>query len=197
MAKPTLFDSVPVRNQVWYRQQLKDDPDGVFWSKVDKRSANECWNWQHAMISGGYGQARHIRFSTNLAHRIAYELMIGPIPNGLHLDHLCRNRRCVNPAHLEPVTARENLLRGIGWAAKNARKTHCPKGHEYTPENTKTTCAGGRSCKACAAKSRRERGLSRKSRDRMNEARRKKRRENPQKYREQDRKRWSTRKGKT
>ncbi len=84
------------------------------------------------------------------SHRWFYETFKGPIPDGLCLDHLCRVRECVNPAHLEPVTIAENKRRGMSPAAINARKTHCPFGHEYTPENTyMNSFTGGRSCKIC------------------------------------------------
>src|SRR5690606_7991791 len=85
----------------------------------------------------------------------AYELLVGPISAGLYLDHLCRTPRCVNPHHLEPVTARENSLRGETVLARNLAKTHCPSGHEYTQENTyragpaKKTPNGSRQCRTC------------------------------------------------
>lgn len=78
------------------------------------------------------------------AHRISYEMLIGPIPSGLQLDHLCRVRHCVNPQHLEPVTNRVNSLRGISLPAQNHRKTHCPQGHAYTPDNVYYHGAGNR-----------------------------------------------------
>lgn len=86
-----------------------------------------------------------------LAHRVAYEQARGPIPEGLELDHLCRNRACVNPDHLEPVTHRENLLRADTFAARHAAQTHCVNGHEFTPDNTyiRTRPEGGRECRAC------------------------------------------------
>lgn len=86
-----------------------------------------CWEWQNSKTLG-YGRVK-FRGRLDLAHRVAYEVLVGPIPAGLHLDHLCRNRGCVNPAHLEPVTQRENILRGTGPAAVNAAKTHCVNGH--------------------------------------------------------------------
>ena len=118
-----------------------------FWSKVDVSAPNECWEWTAGRNSTGYGTFR-IGRDMRGAHRVAYELSVGPIPEGLQIDHLCRNVTCVNPAHLEPVTQRENSLRGVSPAAVNATKTHCPKGHEYTPENTEMD-SGGRRCRIC------------------------------------------------
>lgn len=86
---------------------------------------------------------------SGLAHRLMYESDRGPIPPGMETDHLCRVRACVNPWHLEIVTRHENILRGISPWAKNARKTHCKHGHEFTPENTLRTTNGGRSCRIC------------------------------------------------
>jgi hypothetical protein len=100
-----------------------------FWAKVDK--SGDCWLWTASRDSHGYGHIGYQRRNW-LAHRLSYELVVGPIPDGLSLDHLCRNPPCVRPAHLEPVTHAENLARG-----SRAAKTHCPKGHPYDEENTR------------------------------------------------------------
>jgi hypothetical protein len=83
------------------------------------------------------------------AHRWSWEKVNGSVPDDLHIDHLCRNRACVNPAHLEPVTRRENILRGVGITAQNARKTHCKNGHEFTEANTYIRPGGHRGCREC------------------------------------------------
>ncbi len=119
-----------------------------FWMKVDKRGINECWPWLAHTTSNGYG-----RFKLNnrliLAHRMAYEMYKGPIPESLTLDHLCRNRICVNPAHLEPVTLKDNNLRGFSFAAQNAKKTHCAHDHPFDLLNTYFSHEGGRACRKC------------------------------------------------
>ncbi len=112
-----------------------------FWAKVHKTET--CWLWTGSLNADGYGN-----FRGRGAHRVAYELVIGPIPEGHTLDHLCRVRHCVRPDHLEPLTLGENVLRGEGWSALNARKTHCPQGHAYTPENT-LLYRDHRYCRAC------------------------------------------------
>lgn len=93
-----------------------------------------CWNWTAYKTPKGYGMVQ-FRGMTWRAHRAVYTLFRGEIPNGLTLDHLCRNPGCVNPAHLEPVTMRENVLRGIGLAAANARQTNCKAGHPLDGAN--------------------------------------------------------------
>lgn len=137
----------------WRRTGTTDDniyPDPLqrFWAKVDVRGEDDCWLWTAALATGGYG-LYGVDQRMKLCHRFAYELLVGPIPDGLQIDHLCRNRRCVNPSHLEPVTCRENVLRGMSRAAVNARKTHCPQGHAYDDDNTYITPVGGRNCRAC------------------------------------------------
>lgn len=122
--------------------------EALFWSYVDRTDPSACWTYPQKASVNGYAVVTVFGRSM-LAHRYAYEISVGAIPDGLQLDHLCRNRRCVNPAHLEPVSQRENLLRGEGFAGTNARKTHCKRGHEFTPENTRLR-PGGRDCRACA-----------------------------------------------
>lgn len=105
-----------------------------------------CWLWTGYVDRDGYGRQNEGR----LAHRLMYEALVGPIPEGLTIDHLCRVRHCVNPAHLEPVTLRENVLRGYGLGGNQARRTHCPQGHPYDEENTyKAPGSRRRYCRAC------------------------------------------------
>lgn len=120
-----------------------------FWSKVDKRGPDECWEWTATKTRKGYGQFNY-EGRTQRAHRVAYMIAIGPIPRE-SLDHICRNRGCVNPSHLEPVSSRENTLRGEGVAALHAKKSCCPKGHELTDGNLRASevSRGKRACLRC------------------------------------------------
>jgi hypothetical protein len=115
-----------------------------FWTRVAK--ADGCWKW-----TGPHQRVGYAMFGKGVAHRTAYELAVGPIPLGYELDHLCRNRGCVNPAHLEPVSRRENIMRSANFAAVNARKTHCPKGHPYAGANLHVASSGDRRCVICKA----------------------------------------------
>ena len=120
-----------------------------FWNKVVKEGPKDCWLWIGTITANGYGQVKHNGRDIG-AHRAAYQILVGPIPDGLTIDHLCRNRRCVNPTHLEPVTTKENLRRGLSPTAINARKTHCIHGHEFTKDNTYHRKGIGRRCRTCA-----------------------------------------------
>lgn len=118
-----------------------------FWAQVAKTAT--CWIWTGHRNPGGYGITCFERKNQG-AHRIAYQLRVGEIPDGLVLDHLCRNPSCVRPDHLEAVTYRTNTLRGVGPAARNAAATHCHRGHPFDGENTRITPSGTRSCRTCA-----------------------------------------------
>lgn len=111
----------------------------------------ECWYISRYIRKDGYVRLC-INYKTVYAHRHLYEIFKGKIKKGLQLDHLCRNRSCVNPNHLEQVTQRENVLRGTGSSSINAKKTHCKRGHQFTARNTirLTNGNGLRACRACA-----------------------------------------------
>ncbi len=110
-----------------------------FWRKVD--ASGDCWEWTGAK-GNGYGVA-WLEGGLTRPHRAVYEALVGPIPAGYQLDHLCRNRACVNPAHLEPVTQQENIRRGF-----RISKMACPQGHPYDDGNT-YWYDGRRYCRAC------------------------------------------------
>lgn len=118
-----------------------------FWVKV-RILENGCWEWRAGRGKDSYGQF-HWQGQHRPAHRVAYELLVGPFPSGLESDHLCRNRACVKPAHIEPVTHRENILRGNAISARNAVKTHCLNGHAFNGENTYVYPDGKRACRVC------------------------------------------------
>jgi len=109
-----------------------------------------CWVWEGAKNPGGYGMVK-VDGRGQLVHRLVWTGLVGAIPEGLVIDHLCRVVACVNPDHLEPVTHTENVRRGAAphiAGVRNANKTHCPQGHEYSEENTFTD-AGSRRCRTC------------------------------------------------
>jgi hypothetical protein len=115
---------------------------------TDRGHDSPCWVTDYYRDRGGYVSLRHAGKMRKL-HRLTYEAVVGSIPEGRQLDHLCRVRECCNPAHLEPVTPRVNSLRGVGPTAENAFKTHCVNGHEFTPENTRIRTNGNRRCVTC------------------------------------------------
>ena len=118
-----------------------------FWAKV--RKTDTCWEWT-AQRNWGYGRFALTHRKMVRAHRFSYELHKGPIPQGLVIDHLCRNKACVNPDHLELVTNRENVLRGVGTSAVNAKKTHCKRGHHLSGDNLYVNPRdGSRHCRSC------------------------------------------------
>lgn len=112
-----------------------------FWAKVEEDDRG-CWVWQAAVKGHGYGSF-HLNGALRSAHRLVWENLVGPIPDGLTIDHLCRNKLCVNPAHLEPVTAAENLRR------RYREQTHCLRGHLLAGANLSIKTNGTRRCKAC------------------------------------------------
>lgn len=130
---------------------------------------NGCVEYTGGLTTSGYGRfwdgTRGVQ-----AHRFAYEQIVGPIPEGLDLDHLCRNRRCVNPRHLDPVSRRENLLRGETLPSANAQKTHCPMGHPYAGNNLllerKASGTWMRKCRECRRRATTERSRRRRAAER-------------------------------
>ena len=137
----------------------KRDVAERFWEKVDRNGPvpahrpelGPCWLWCAQKLTSGYGRFTVSTGKQVVAHRMAYELVRGAIPDGLELDHLCKNEPCVNPSHLEPVTSRVNILRSDNPPSLNARKTHCKNGHEYTTENIiqRKGRFSGRICRTC------------------------------------------------
>lgn len=139
-----------------WEQDKKGEPPRVIlrgenriWGRVEVTGF--CWLWTGYINASGYGRTQHDG-RLQLAHRVAYELLVGPVPDGMQLDHLCRVRRCVNPDHLEPVTSRENTRRG------KAVKTHCPRGHALVDGNLVLSHLrrGWRSCLTCHREGARE-----------------------------------------
>jgi hypothetical protein len=134
-----------------------------FWKKVEK--TDTCWLWRGGMTKQGYGQifAGAGQRRMIYAHVVSYEMHVAPRPEGMDIDHLCDNPSCVNPQHLRPATHRENVLRGTGYYARNARKTHCPSGH-LLAETAYQNVKGGRRCSICTRRANRASNQRRKDR---------------------------------
>jgi hypothetical protein len=140
-----------------------------FWRYVQDGSPDECWPWTGGTIKG-YGKLNHDNTYT-LTHRFAWELLIGPIPPGMHLDHRrCQTKRCVNPAHMKVGTLLENIEQPDGIVAIHRARTHCPRGHPYSGDNLLTY--KGRHCRTCQRvkwlRQSKERSANRKQRNRSN-----------------------------
>lgn len=130
------------------REHLRTAPEIRFWSKVNRTS--KCWIWTGSTDQHGYGYFRINKELVVLAHRFAYVERCGAIPEGLELDHVCRNRSCVRPDHLEPVTRRENVQRGYSPSTITAATGVCGRGHAMSGENTYVSPGdGGRRCRTC------------------------------------------------
>jgi hypothetical protein len=139
----------------------------TFWAYVER--SNSCWNWTASCDSKGYGQYAIGTYKPNSrrnarAHQVSYALTIGEVPENMVIDHLCRNRTCVNPAHMEVVTNKDNILRGVSPSSKHAIKTHCPYGHPYNDSNTRLN-AGSRVCRTCHRQREALRKIAQRSRD--------------------------------
>ena len=116
----------------------------------------DCWEWQGCLTKAGYGQIR-VNNKTLYTHRLMYESYKGQLLPNCEIDHLCRNRKCCNPEHLEQVTRKINQHRGYSPAGVNSRRTHCKRGHELIPKNLWNLASGKRQCKICANDLRRPR----------------------------------------
>ncbi len=147
MASKQANDSAPMRGM---QKSLLEKPTIQEPRKL--RRDSKCITWTGYRGSGGYATiiiTRKRKAKAHMVHRIIYEATIGKIPCGLEIDHLCRNRACVNPVHMRVVTSRENTLCGMSPSAINARKTHCIRGHALTGDNLYVRPNGKRNCMIC------------------------------------------------
>ena len=130
--------------------QFKNQPRFYNFLRKIEPQPNGCWNWIGNILKSGYGLFRS-RSKQVGPHRFSYETFVGAIPRGLTIDHLCNNRICVNPEHMAIATLRQNVLRGNGICARNARKTHCKRGHPLSGVNLRFAklLKGGRECQTC------------------------------------------------
>lgn len=126
----------------------------IFLSRIRINKENECWEWQGALDKNGYGHYSprvYGKKSRYLAHRISYSIFVKQLTPGLLIDHICRNKKCVNPDHIREVTPQVNMIENSeSITYLNHIKTHCIRGHEFTPENTRIQ-TDGRYCRACGA----------------------------------------------
>jgi HNH endonuclease len=132
-----------------HRAMPKQSEAERFWKKVEKTSADGCWEWTASRNRAGYGQFQRSSRIPRLAHLYAYELIVGPVPPKHDLHHVCENRGCCNPAHLEPLTRKEHMEIHLA--------TRCRRGHAYTEGNTYVRPSGGRECRICMAERQRNR----------------------------------------
>jgi hypothetical protein len=130
------------------RKGMKPKPLVIRLLSHIKRNGSGCFEWTGSKNNMGYGTINVNRMPA-LAHRISYLLFVGDIKSDMVVDHLCRNRSCINPSHLEQVTQGENMRRGVSVCAENARKKFCKRGHEFSTENIYALKNGGRECRKC------------------------------------------------
>lgn len=142
---PTITDSSPITLSRW------NERVAPYLAITDEG----CWEWQRARTPNGYGKI-HINRSLQYVHRLSHEVWVGPLVDGLEVDHLCVNPPCANPAHLEAVTRRVNTLRSRNFTAEQARQTHCIHGHPFNQANTYIAPNGSRNCRECRKRVKRE-----------------------------------------
>lgn len=140
------------------RLELSDKDERRLWDRVD--AGGDCWTWIGPRARSGHGRF-YVHGGIQLAHRVVWEFLVGPIPDGLHIDHLCVNPPCVNPDHLEPVTLVENVRRAKGPLMRKSEQSHCIRGHLFDEANTYIDRKRGtRSCRQCHATHERNRRAS-------------------------------------